>query len=163
MDTEFVKMLYTYNDWANVQLVENASKLGEADYMKSFGQAWGSVHGTLAHLADADGIWFARWHDRESPQQPPDGSQYTTLQAVRDAWEPLMSRRRAWIEKLTGDDLTRPLEYKNTKGQPFSHPLWWQLFHVANHGTDHRSHLSIMMTELGYPPASLDFIQFVRL
>lgn len=163
MDAEIIKMMYTYNDWANMQIMETAAKLSDGDYRKDFGQAWGSVHGTLAHLCDADMIWFARWHDGESPQHPPDGKQYTTFKMVRDAWEPLMSRRRAWLEKLTGEEIARALVYKNTKGQEFSHPLWWQLLHVANHGTDHRSHLSIMLTELGQQPPALDFIQFVRL
>lgn len=162
MDTEFIRMVYTYNDWANMQIVENAGRLDEANYKRSFGQAWGSIHGTLAHLLDADTIWFGRWQG-DSAQRPPDGKAYATLKDIREAWEPLMAQRRAWIETLTGDDLARPLEYKNTRGQPFSQPLWWQLYHVANHGTDHRSHLSIMMTELGHPPAPLDFIAFVRL
>ena len=162
MDAEFIHKLYAYNDWANIQIVENAAKLSEEDYRRSFGQAWGSVHGTLAHLLDADGIWFGRWQG-ESARRLPDGSQFATLKAIREAWEPLMAKRRAWIETLTNDDLARPLEYKNTKGQPFSEPLWEQMFHVTNHGTDHRSHLSIMLTELGHPPAPLDFIAYVRL
>jgi uncharacterized damage-inducible protein DinB len=120
------------------------------------------VHGTLAHLLEADNLWWTRWHG-DSPQTKPDGAQYTSLPVIRAAWEPLMAERRAWIEGLTGDGLSRNLDYKSSKGQAFSHPLWWQLYQVVNHGTDHRSHLSIMMTEVGFPPPPLDFIAFVRL
>jgi uncharacterized damage-inducible protein DinB len=143
-------------------LLDNAAKLDAPAYRRDFGQAWGSVHGTLAHLLVADSLWWARWHG-DSPQKLPDGAQYTSLPMIREAWKPFMVERRAWIEGLSGDDLTRIIEYKNTKGRAFSHPLWWLLYQVVNHGTDHRSHLSIMMTEVGFPPPQLDFIAFVRL
>lgn|SRR5574341_696077 len=162
MDTEFVRTLYRYTDWANGVLMDNAQILSEADYRRNFGQAWGSIHGTLAHLLATDSIWWARWHG-DSTMTDVQGSQYQTLDAIREAWQPFMAARRSWIESLSGEDLTRKLDYKNTSGQAFTHPLWWLLVHVANHGTDHRSHISIMMTEMGHPPQPLDFIAYVRL
>ena len=162
MDTVFFKTLYAYNDWANMQVLETASMLGEAEYRRDFGLAWGSVHGTLAHLLAADHLWFARWNGT-SPQSRPVGAEYATLADIRADWTPFMAERRSYIEGLTGDDLVRVIDYKTTQGEASSQPLWWGLYQVVSHGTDHRSHLSIMLTELGHPTVPLDFIAFVRL
>jgi len=162
MDTELFIKLYQYNDWANAQLMDIAAVLDDTDYRRDFGQAWGSVHGTLAHLLDAESIWWARWHG-ESPQGTPDGAAFADLAALRARWQPFQQERLAWLGGLSADDLNRPLAYKNTKGTPFTQPLWWQLYHVINHGTDHRGYLSVMLTELGHAPSPLDFIAYVRL
>ncbi len=162
MDISFFKKLYQYHDWANLQVIEAAAQLDEASYRKDFGQAWGSVHGTLAHLLDAEQIWFARWQG-ESPQHRPEGAAFHTLADIRAARATLEKDRITFLDSLSDGDLTRIFEYKNTKGDPFAHPLWWQLYHVVNHGTDHRGYLSVMLTELGHPPTSLDFIAYVRL
>lgn len=162
LETAFFKKLYQYHDWANQQVRDEAARLDDTAYRKDFGQAWGSVHGTLAHLLAAERIWMARWRG-VSPQGRPDGAEWNTLDALRATWEPLQAERMVFLDSLSGDDLSRVVEYKNTKGDLFAHPLWWQLYHVVNHGTDHRGYLSIMLTELGFPPSPLDFIAYVRL
>lgn len=162
MDTEMIKTLFLYTDWANMQVLENASRLSEEDYRRDFGLAWGSVHGTLGHLMWAEHIWWARWQD-QPVDGAPDASSCPDLKAIRETWEPFMARRGTYIDTLREGDLTRKVAYKNSKGEAFSHPLWWLMLQVVNHGTDHRSHLSIMMTEMGFPPRQLDFIAFVRL
>jgi len=162
MDTEFFIKLFAYNDWANGVLMDAAAKLDDAGYRKDFGQAWGSPHGTLAHLLDAETIWYKRWHGT-SAQGTPDGHAYPTLDAIRTAWGPLCVERAAWIKSLSPEKLASPHAYKNTRGDAFNEPLWLQLYHVVNHGSDHRGYLSVMLTDLGFAPPPLDFIAYVRL
>lgn len=162
MDPEFFIKMFAYHDWANDSVMDAAARLDEAGYRKDFGQAWGSPHGTLAHLLDAESVWYQRWHGT-SPQGSPDGHAYASLPAIRAAWGTLRAERSGWLKTLTSDKLEAPLAYQTTSGKPYAEPLWQQMVQVVNHGSDHRGYLSIMLTELGVAPQPLDFIAYVRL
>lgn len=73
-----------------------------------------------------------------------------------------MQERRAYLHTLHAADLIAPCDYRNTKGKVFSQPLWELLTHVVNHGTDHRGHVSTILSELGSPTVPLDLIAWVR-
>jgi uncharacterized damage-inducible protein DinB len=161
MDTGYFKKLFEYNDWANLILADSAARLDDPAYRRDFGQAWGSVHGTLAHLAAADAVWMGRWQGTSLPLK--SGDDYATLADLRQDWERIMADRRAFVESLTSEKLEAPISYvRKSDNKPFSEPLWAQMAHVANHGTDHRSHLSIMLTEMGFAPPPLDLIEWAR-
>ena len=84
------------------------------------------------------------------------------VDALRPVWQRVIAERNAYVDSLSEADLYASIDYHNSKGVPYSTPLWGMIAHVVNHGTDHRSHVSIMLTELGHPPQGLDFITFLR-
>ena len=84
------------------------------------------------------------------------------MDALRPVWQRVIAERNAYVDSLSEADLYASIDYHNSKGVPYSTPLWGMIAHVVNHGTDHRSHVSIMLTELGHPPQGLDFITFLR-
>ncbi len=161
MELEIIRTLYAYNDWANRQLLGTATLVAAIDYKRDFGQSWGSIHDTFTHLLSSDMLWFNRWKGH-SPLAAPNTDQFSSLGLLRSRWESLMDERRAYISGLTADDLASEIRYRETKGTPQSEALWQLLMHVVNHGTDHRSHLAIMMTELGHQPPALDFVYYLR-
>jgi uncharacterized damage-inducible protein DinB len=161
MELEIIRTLYAYNDWANRQLLGTATLIAAIDYKRDFGQAWGSIHNTFAHLLSVDMLWFSRWKGH-SPLAMPNTDEYSSLGLLRSRWESLMDERRTYINTLTSEDLSKKIEYRSTNGTPRSETLWHVMLHVVNHGTDHRSHLALMMTELGHPPPALDLIYYLR-
>ena len=115
--------------------------------------------GTLAHIVDAEWIWLNRWKGSPPPAMPEAES---GLAVLRFVWQAVRKERDAYIDSLSEDDLHASITYHNSRGVAYSTPLWGMIAHVVNHGTDHRSHVAIMLTELGHPSQGLDFITFLR-
>ena len=63
---------------------------------------------------------------------------------------------------LRDEDLDRVVHYKTTTGKPSSDTLGPLLLHVVNHGTQHRSEVAAMLTELGHSPGDLDLLLYLR-
>jgi uncharacterized damage-inducible protein DinB len=155
------KRLYIHNDWANGQVLEAASRLSPEDYVRKVGPGWGSVRATLVHLADVDRLWARRWSG-EAASPNPDEEQYPSLASLRAAWAATMAERQGFLDGLTEASIRAPVAYRNSRGDAFSQPLWELLYHVLSHSTDHRGHLSVMLTELGQPTEPLDFVFWAR-
>lgn len=157
----FFDTLYDYNDWANEQVLDAASRLSPEAYERDFGQAWGSVRGTLTHVFESDHVWLRRWQGDDA-QLPRDVRAFPSLAALHSAWTDVMEARRVFLAELAPEELEQPVPYTNSTGAAYAEPLWQLLFHVVNHSTDHRGYLSVMLTELGEPPPPLDFVAWVR-
>jgi uncharacterized damage-inducible protein DinB len=155
------KRLFIHNDWANGQVLDAASRLSAEDYVRRVGPGWGSVRATLVHLADVDRLWGRRWRG-EAANPNPDEGQYASLASLRAAWTATMAERQAFLDGLTDASLRAPIAYRNSRDDAFSQPLWELLYHVLSHSTDHRGHLSVMLTDLGQPPEPLDFVFWAR-
>ncbi len=52
---------------------------------------------------------------------------------------------------------SRPIK----KGPQRSIPLWALNVHLVNHGTQHRSEVAMMLTDLGHSPGDLDMVFFL--
>ena len=159
---DFFLRLYTYNDWANHACLTAAAKLGTADYTRPHGVGWQSVRGILTHIMAADRVWLNRWQGASPSGLEQDEEATPTVEALQAAWDDIMRARRAYLAELTPDDLDGPLEYRNTKGVLYQQPLWELLFHVVNHGSDHRGHVSTLLTGMGSPTVPLDYIAWIR-
>jgi uncharacterized damage-inducible protein DinB len=53
------------------------------------------------------------------------------------------------------------VEYLNTEGERWAYPLWQQMVHQVNHGTQHRSEVAMILTRCGYSPGWLDFLYYM--
>ena len=154
MDKEIIAQMYEYGIWANYKLLDKASALTDAQLRKPFTQYEFTILGSFVHLVNAEWRWLQSWISA------PMGERLTvddlpTLDAVRAKWEPLFAERRAFITSLTPERLVRPIVRK-LQGREQSIILWHALVHVANHGTQHRSEIALMLTDLGHSPGDLD-------
>jgi uncharacterized damage-inducible protein DinB len=164
MNHEQFQMLYEYNDWANLQILNVTARLsGDAyDQFFEFGQSWRvSVRGLLTHLMGADLIWLRRWRGSSLQAMPPE-SDFPTFHDLRKAWEFIMQERRDFIRYLTDYDLIVDISYQTTKGASYTRPLWQSMLHVINHSTEHRAHLALLLAELDSPVPPLDLIIYLR-
>jgi uncharacterized damage-inducible protein DinB len=161
MNLDYCRTLFAYDDWATERVMDAAGQLDAKAYTHDFGLAWGSVGGTLSHIVEAQWIWLNRWKGNPPPAMP-ESEGDLGVNALRPVWQHVIAERDAYVDPLSEADLYASISYQNSKGESFSTPLWGMAAHVVNHGTDHRSHISIMLTELGHPPQGLDFITFLR-
>jgi uncharacterized damage-inducible protein DinB len=108
----------------------------------------------FAHIYGADDAWLRRWKGT-SPARLLGDADFGSMADLRTKWDAFEAEQRAFVEALTEPDLARPVDYRNTSGQPFRVALAPLLQHVVNHATHHRSEAATMITLIsGSPPDS---------
>jgi uncharacterized damage-inducible protein DinB len=159
MTPDEVRTLYAYNSWANRRVLDACAPLSAAQLTQNLHSSFPSVRDTLAHIMLAEWLWLERWQGR-SPAFPSD--QFADLASIRTRWQKIEGDLNAFIQPLSGTDLDRVVEYKNTKGHAFSNPMRQMLQHLVNHGTYHRGQITTMLRQLGATPLTTDLIAYYR-
>lgn len=152
--------LLAYHGWAYQRLLESLGHVDDAVYRAPCGLFFGSLHGTLNHLAAVDRIWLARVRQEVPPYDRLDVEVAagrvelaTFLAQGVDAW-------RRHLAPLDAADLFRPLDYRNMRGEPQRRSLAEIVTHLVNHGTHHRGQASAAISAMGLETPAMDFIYF---
>lgn len=158
--TEMIQTLYRYNLWANERILDTAENLTTEQFIAKVGASFDSVRDTLVHTMNVQRNWLARF------QEQPLGEQmvfrdYPTLSTVRAAWMPINEQTNAFVATLNDETLVKVIRYTNSLGTPCAYSLWQMMTHQANHGTQHRSEVAVMLTQFGYSPGGLDFLVYI--
>lgn len=113
----------------------------------------------FAHVLGAEHVWLARLEQR--PRTVPVWPVMTVDECAQLAGE---HRRafRAYLDRLTSDDLRRIVHYRNSAGDEFDNAIEDILVHVAMHGTYHRGQVTLLVRDAGAEPQPTDYIAFVR-
>jgi uncharacterized damage-inducible protein DinB len=165
MTIDEVRHLFTYTEWANERVLNAAEKLPSEELLRDVRISHKSILGTLLHMAGADWMWLERWHGN-SPVGNDVWAGWTaddarSLQQVREKWEPIVRKRKAYLETLSEADLPRELGYRRFTGEAYSLPLIQQLQHVVNHATLHRGQVVGMIRQVGIVPPTTDLLFYV--
>ncbi len=158
MDRDFIAHSYEYGVWANRRLLDRAATLTGEQLRYPFTRGAQPILHTFVHLVSAEWRWYRSWLSAPLPNRL-SVDDLSTLDAVREKWEPLFDERVAFIAGLTREQLdkiiTRPVF-----GREVRLPLWQALVHVANHGTQHRSEIATMLTDAGHSPGDMDMLVY---
>ena len=150
-----------YHYWANERVLQTAEQ-GPADLLDEAGRRSSTrIRDILVHTVGAEWVWCSRWQG-VSPTQCPTTADLPTLAAVRERWYDQERQVRAVITSLQEDDLATGLTYSTTlTGESTTMPLGHTMLQVVNHGTQHRSEVALLLTELGHSPGDLDLHVFL--
>jgi uncharacterized damage-inducible protein DinB len=146
---DFLRM-FAYDHWANRECLR-AMRAGDA-------AASGAVK-RIAHILSAEKLWLERI--RREPQSMPvwPSSTIKDCEAMADevavAW-------RNYLDELSPAGLEEKVEYRNSKGEPWSSRVEDVLIHVLMHSAYHRGQIALEMRAAGMEPAYTDFIHAVR-
>lgn len=159
-----IRTLYDYSGWANARILDAATSL-TLDQLNAPGDgAYGSVRETLVHAMSAQWGWLARWQSTR-PTVPPTGrldpADFPDVTAIRTRWDEIERATCAYVADVSGDDLDRVVRYVSASGETWAYPLWQQLIHQVNHGTQHRSEVAALLTRYGRSPGELDLLVFI--
>jgi uncharacterized damage-inducible protein DinB len=161
MNKQDIQLLYKYNTWANIRILDAAANVTEDQFLAPASFPHGGLRGTLTHALFAEWIWRTRWQG-ESPAYRLKPEDFPTFELLRARWAEDEKLLMAFVDDLTDEKLNSTFNYKTTKGEPFQRILWQAMAHVVNHGTQHRSEAAAMLTELDHSPGDIDLILFIH-
>ena len=146
---EYLRRQFAYDDWANREVL-NAIRSGSADHR--------SLQ-LLAHILAAERLWLERLQSQ--PQTVPVWPQpaLTSCEREVDALPPLW---RNYLSETGEPGLSKPISYRNTKGEPFDSTVIDILTHVVMHAAYHRGQIATHMRAHNQTPAYTDFIHGIR-
>jgi uncharacterized damage-inducible protein DinB len=156
---EYLLHLYDYSYWANRRYFNAAQALTAEQLISRQGHSWDSVYRVLLHMMSSEWMWLERWNGN-SPQGFLEPQDYPTLASIRQYWDGLETRMRAFIEAQSEESLEQAVGYTNTRGETFRLPLWQMMVHVANHNTHHRGELAAMFALLDAAHPEEEAVQY---
>ncbi len=170
---DHIVRMAAYNEVMNAQLYSAAAKLSPEDLFAERGAYFGSLFGTMNHIAVGDTIWLKRFCAHPAPQR--------SLDPIRDAAAPLrlnellaedlptlLALRRGldqtigrWAAELTAPDLDQVLEYATTKGVVYRKRYSSLIMHFFNHQTHHRGQASTLLSQSGIDIGVTDLLMLI--
>lgn len=170
MTPQSAALMADYNRWMNERMFEAAAGLDAATLLADRGAFFGSIQGTLNHIAVADTIWLRRFARHEAafatldalaawPQpaslREPLAEDLAGLARYRRQLDELIGR---WVAELRPEHLAAPLAYANMAGVSTSRPFGALLLHFFNHQTHHRGQVSTLLFQAGVDVGVTDLL-----
>jgi uncharacterized damage-inducible protein DinB len=138
--------LFHYDDWANRE---------EVALLRGIGAQQAAVR-LLSHIIAAQWLWIARIRNEKAKMAVwPD----LTLDLCASELDPL---RGAWTNILQHVEVDSTIDYRNSKGEPWTSSVDDVLMHVVMHGAYHRGQIATVVRQVGQSPAYTDYIQARR-
>jgi uncharacterized damage-inducible protein DinB len=150
---DFLRM-FAYDDWANRECLAA---------MRAAHSVSPDLVGRMAHILSAQKLWLERIlnQSQSMPVWPASTIEDCTALAgeMSAAWRNYLTRLANQFAPGSPED---KIEYRNSKGQPWSSRVEDVLTHVLFHSAYHRGQIALQMRASGLEPAYTDFIHAVR-
>lgn len=159
--TDYVALMARYNRWMNDKLYALVRGMPAAAVHEDRKTFFGSIFGTLDHIAFSDMIWLKRFSAALGAPPAlaalspyPDATSMavpltTSLDELCELRVVLDDAIDAWTATLDDEVLARPIDYRNMAGEPFTRRLFPLLMHFFNHQTHHRGQATTLFTQAG--------------
>ena len=166
-------LMAEYNRWMNERMFEAAEKLDAATLTADKGAFFGSILGTLNHIAVADTIWLHRFAQHgmgfstlgglSGFQQPSSLTQWLApdlagLWCYRRELDAIIER---WAAEMTAEHLSADLVYASMAGVRSRRSFGALLQHFFNHQTHHRGQASTLLFQSGVDVGMTDLLAVI--
>ncbi len=155
---DYVATMAHYNAWQNRQLIDVLDRMDDAALHADRGAFFGSILGTLNHIAWADHMWMSRLAGWARPAVSISDS--PRLHPTRAAWKADRQRTDGrlvhWAEDLRPARLRGDLTWTASSGEERTRPIALCVVHMFNHQTHHRGQVHAMLTAAGHDPGPTD-------
>jgi uncharacterized damage-inducible protein DinB len=156
-----VLKIFEYDYWANKRLLDAARPISNGQFTATAAFPFGSVRGTLVHVFDAEQSWRMLLQKGILSEDIPE-ARFATLGDLEAKWTDEEREMRSYLGGLQDKDLLGLVRYTSSAGVPRERILWHCLYHLVNHGTQHRAESAAILTSLGHSPGDLDFTVFLN-
>ena len=164
MNIQDIQLIYEYNYWANKNILAASAQVTQEQFAAPGSFPYGGLHGTLFHVLEAEWSWRALFQKLAGASELAElvPAEYAALQTLENRWREEETAMRAYIAGLRDEDIESHLRYTTDTGIERDRILWHCLFHVVNHGTQHRSEAAALLTDHGQSPGDIDFPVFLN-
>lgn len=171
--TGHICLMATYNEWMNEKAYQAARKLTDEELAADRKAFFGSILGTLNHVAVGDVIWLKRF--AEHPVCPlmlepilrlptAENLDHFLFENIRE-----LSEYRVWLDRiivewagsLTEADLDHTLNYTSMKGVPSGKNFYGLIMHFFNHQTHHRGQVTTLLSQAGVDVGDTDLVALI--
>ncbi|MBZ5645535.1 MAG: DUF664 domain-containing protein [Acidobacteriia bacterium] len=150
---DFLRM-FAYDDWANHECLAA---------IRAAGSNSSDAVGRMAHILSAQKLWLERLLQQKQSMPVWPTATIDDCMALADE---ISSAWRNYLERVANQfapgSLDDKVEYRNSKGEPWSSCVEDILMHVLFHSAYHRGQVALQMRASGVAPAYTDFIHAVR-
>lgn len=170
---EHITLMASYNQWMNQKVYDAASHLTDAQLLEDRRAFFGSILGTLNHLALGDTVWLKRFAQHpagylalvplEAVAMPSDlkhlaFADLRTLAAYRVWLDQLIID---WVNTLQAPELDHRLHYHNMRGVAANKDFSSLLLHFFNHQTHHRGQVTTLLSQAGVDVGDTDLLALI--
>lgn len=161
MKLQEVMLWYEYNYWANRRLLTTMAKVSAEQFTAPGPFPFGGLRGTLVHILDAEYSWRMLLKQGILTEEMKE-AEFPTRDALEIRWLDEEAAMRHYLAGLKEEDMAGIVRYTTTAGVKRERVLWHCLYHVVNHGTQHRSEAAAILTGFGQSPGDMDFTVFLN-
>lgn len=166
-------LMAEYNQWMNTQIYTAAAQLPSAELVADKRAFFGSILGTLNHIAVGDTIWLRRFvNSNATSEMRPDIALLPMPTSLRDTIAPDLPALRAyrvlldslicqWARGLTINALSANLSYVNRVSEVRAQNLGAIVQHFFNHQTHHRGQVSTLLFQSGIDIGTTDLMALI--
>ena len=167
MDTEDIRSVYAYDQWANRRVIEAARLLAAEDFTRDLKASFGSVRGTLVHILGSKCFWLQLWRGESLEEvvgREPEWEQarFADVTVLEARWSTTDHDVQLFLQSLTDERLKTRMAFQFFPGQPWEFSLAHLMQHVVNHSSYHRGQVVTLLRQLGHAPPATDFLEFLR-
>jgi uncharacterized damage-inducible protein DinB len=141
--------MISYNRWANERIFHAAREMTPEQFA--------TIADTLAHLLGTQLWWNSNWTGAEWTE--PEQRSYGDL---KSEYEASHAQLHAFGERLDDDAWARTEAWWKQWGYDETASVGQTLFQVIYHGIQHRSEVAVVLTDAGFSPGDLDFLNFLQ-
>lgn len=166
MQTGMMKKIFVqyaaYNVWANQRIVDCIENLADDQINREINSSYKTIYATLAHLWDAESIWWQRIKLQEIQEWPSPAFTGSVLELCNNLMKQ-SKQWKEWVDLATEAALEHEFIYRNSKKEQFKQPVSDVLLHLFNHQSYHRGQLITMFRQVGVEQVpGTDLIAFLR-
>jgi uncharacterized damage-inducible protein DinB len=163
MDPASIQAMFRFNTWANEGVREGLLSVDDQLLRAPIEGFWfGSIFFILTHILGGETIWLARLRDPESTVRPPSMDDFASAEGLADAWRKKDAEWEEWAGAVSAEDLAESQSYRRRDGGSYTLQRGQIAMQIAFHGTEHRGHATLAMTQLGIQHGPQDFIMQFR-
>lgn len=150
---DLIEQFFQHNTMMNRRLIETCRQLTPEQLSVTVTGTYGSIGATLVHIANAQEAYAARLLDTTRPE-PLAENPFPGFEALVERF----TQGDAQLEEAVAQ-ATEDREVHVTGDDPvgtWRMPVALFLLQAINHGTEHRSQVATILTQLGIEPPDMD-------
>ena len=157
--------MFAYDHWANRECLRAMRKANDGSGNTVSAEVaapevtWSGTVKRIAHILSAEKLWLERMLRKGQSMAVWPNS---TIEECEVLAGEMGSAWRNYLLQLPPGGLSEEIEYRNSKGEPWTSRVEDVLTHVLMHSAYHRGQIALEMRAAGMQPAYTDFIHAVR-